>query len=133
MGKWTPEIEQVLLARLLDGEALNAICNDPSITVSESYVRKMANEDAEFGAKYAHARDIGYDCRAERAVENTKTDEAAENPQIARLQFDAERWYLGKMKPKVYGDKQLVGSDPDNPLPSGVTVTFRNATGAEDA
>lgn len=124
MGKWTPEVEEAILERLLDGEALNAICNDPAISVSESYVRKVARDDEEFGTKYARARDIGYDCRGERAVEAAKAESARENPQAARLAFDAERWYLGKMKPKVYGDKTLVGSDPDNPLPAGFQVNL---------
>lgn len=125
--KWTDVLEQVLLDRLLAGEALNAICKDDEIPVSESYVRKRARDDDEFGAKYARAREIGWQCRAEQAVADTKSDDAKTNPQAARLAFDAERWYLGKMLPNVFGDKQLIGSDPENPLPEGFSVTLRRA------
>lgn len=103
--KLVPELEYAILLRLAEGEALNAICSDPKIPVAESTVRKRATEDEDFGARYARARSVGYDCRAERAVERTKTPEARKNPAAARVEFDAERWYLGKMKPLVYGDK----------------------------
>jgi hypothetical protein len=122
--KWNARVEAVILDRLLAGEALNAICRDESIPVCESYVRKKAKEDDAFGAKYTRAREIGWQCRAERVVEDTKTADAKENPQAARLAFDAERWYLGKMLPMVFGDKTLVGSDPDNPLPTGFSVNL---------
>jgi hypothetical protein len=110
MGKivLTPDIEEIILQRLAEGEALNVICADESIPVAESTVRKRAIEDPSFGAKYARAREVGFDCRGERAVEATKTEEAKKNPQAARLIFDAERWYLGKMKPKTFGDRQTV-------------------------
>lgn len=102
MGKRTRQIEDTILERLAEGESLNAICAD--LPISESAVRKWAIEDEGFGAKYARARDVGFDCRAERAVEDAKQ---ASDPQKARLAFDAERWYLGKMKPKAYGDAML--------------------------
>jgi hypothetical protein len=103
--KLTDKVQKTILDRLADGEALNAICADPKIPVAESTVRKRALEDEGFGAKYAHARMIGYLCQGERIVAGTKTEEAKENPQAARLIFDAERWHLSKMLPKVFGDK----------------------------
>lgn len=107
----TPELEDIILDRLSEGEALNAICADPEIPVAESTVRKRAVENEDFGARYVRARSVGYDCRAERAVEKAQK---AEDPQKARLAFDAERWYLGKMKPQTYGDKIDVtsGNEP---------------------
>lgn len=109
--KLTSKIEDIILDRLAEGEALNAICSDPEICVAESTVRKKAVEDEDFGARYTRARSVGYDCRGERAVEKTRGEEAWKNPQAARLEFDAERWYLGKMKPLTYGDKLDLTSD----------------------
>lgn len=100
----TSELEEIILTRLAEGEALNAICKSDDIPVSESAVRKRAVEDEDFGTRYARARSVGYDCRAERAVTEAQ-DMAVKDAQAARVIFDAERWYLGKMKPKVYGDK----------------------------
>jgi hypothetical protein len=82
------------------GESLRAVCKH--LPVTEAAVRQWVVEDEAFASQYARARSIGYDCRAEKAVEDAKE---VEDPQKARLAFDAERWFLGKMKPKVYGDK----------------------------
>lgn len=127
----TPEIEEIILARLAEGDALNAICADESIPVAESTVRKRAIEDEDFGARYARARSIGYDCRAERAVENAR---AADDAQVGRLAFDAERWYLGKMKPKVYGDAmQLRHADADGgKLDLAAVIEARRAKVADE-
>jgi hypothetical protein len=43
-----------------------------------------------------------------------------------KLQVETRLKLLAKWDPKRYGDRQLLGSDPDNPLPAGVTVSFRN-------
>jgi hypothetical protein len=103
----TPAIEEIILDRLAEGDALRVICEREDIPVTEAAVRKRAIEDEDFGARYARAREIGYDCRGERAVEDAK---AAKDAGLARLAFDAERWYLSKMKPKTYGEKVDVTS-----------------------
>lgn len=41
-----------------------------------------------------------------------------------KLRIDTRLKLLAKWDPKRYGDKQLVGSDPDNPLPQGFTVNL---------
>lgn len=115
MTRFSTELETRILERLAEGEALRAICNDVGVPVTESAVRKRAIEVPDFGARYARAREVGYDCRAERAVEDTKSEAAQKNPQAARLRFDAERWYLSKMKPKTYGDKIDISSTEDRP------------------
>ena len=51
------------------------------------------------------ARATGYTVRAEKILETVNT---ATDPQKARLQFDAERWFLGKMCPKKFGDATMI-------------------------
>jgi hypothetical protein len=72
--------------------------------------------------RYARAREAGLDAEADRGMEEALQ---AEDAALGRLALDARKWYLSKLFPKKYGDKQLVGSDPDNPLPAGVSVTFK--------
>lgn len=43
-------------------------------------------------------------------------DERSENPQRSRLQVDTRKWIASKLKPKKYGDKAIIGGDPDNPF-----------------
>lgn len=85
-------------------------------------------DDAQLAATIARAREIGLDHRAEVAVEAAKM---AEDAAKGRLAFDAERWYLSKLYPKRFGDKQLLGSDPDNPLPTSVGVHFIKTNDAD--
>jgi len=117
------QIEE-MLKRMRDGETLTSIASDPRMPSIDTMNRWEAEQD-ERGAAITRARLDGYTTRAEKALADA---EIAEDAAKGRLAFDANRWFLGKMHPKKFGDKQLVGSDPDNPLPSGVTVTFRGAS-----
>lgn len=106
------DLENDILERLSAGESLNAICHgDNPVGVAESTVRKWAVEDADFGARYARARDVGLDCRADRVIEDARK---AKDAGLGRLQFDADRWYLSKMAPKRYGEKPA--GDAENPI-----------------
>lgn len=50
---------------------------------------------------------------------------APEQVQRSRLRVDARKWIASKLKPKKYGDKTIIGGDPDNPIPLSGTVKFR--------
>lgn len=112
---------ELILKRLADGESLNAICKDADMP-AESTVRSWALKDVEgFAAKYAHAREIGYDRLGEEILQiadtpqlgeirTTKADggeevKYADMIEHRRLQVDARKWMLSKMLPKRYGDK----------------------------
>jgi hypothetical protein len=62
----------------------------------------------------------------------TTTARAGDSEWISRsrLRVETRLKLLAKWDPKRYGDKSLLGSDPDNPLPTGVNVTFRNTDAA---
>lgn len=112
-------IERVLLTLAETGN-LSKACRQHE-TTAQSFLRwcDLSPENAE---RYVRAREAGLDAEADRAIEEALT---AEDAALGRLALDARKWYLSKLMPKKYGDKQLVGSDPDNPLPQGVTVTFK--------
>jgi hypothetical protein len=42
----------------------------------------------------------------------------------SKLQIDARKWLLSKLKPGVYGDRQVLAGDPAAPLESRVTVEY---------
>jgi hypothetical protein len=87
-------------------------------------MRWLADDaEAEFREQYARAREAGDDAMAED-IQDIADDKELE-PNDRKVRIDARKWLLAKRQPKKYGDKQLVGSDPENPLPSGVTVTFK--------
>ena len=82
-----------ILRRLEAGESMNAICKVEGIPSRET-IRRWTADNAELAAQIMEARETGFMERAEQAVADAK---AAKDPQLGRLAFDAERWYLGKL------------------------------------
>lgn len=94
-----------MLRRMADGETLTSIASDKRMPSIDTMNRWEADQKSELGAAITRARMQGYTVRAEKIVEGVKT---ATDPQKARLEFDAERWFLGKMHPKLFGDATTV-------------------------
>jgi hypothetical protein len=111
--------EKVLEA-LAESGNLTKACRETGMT-AQSFLR-WCDKAADNAERYVRAREAGLDAEADRAIDEALT---AEDAALGRLALDARKWYLSKLMPKKYGDKQLVGSDPDNPLPAGVQVSFK--------
>ncbi len=108
----TQEIAAEIILRLSAGESLLSICKTEGYP-TDTAVRKRALADPDFGSEYARARDLGLDTRADRVLEIARGVDKDDVPR-ARLEFDAERWYLSKLAPKRYGDATtLKHADPD--------------------
>jgi len=104
---YTPEIAAEICERLAGGESLLSICRDERFP-TDTAVRIWALQDREgFFSEYTRARNMGLDVRAERVLELARGVDKEDVPR-ARLEFDAERWYLSKLAPKVYGDATLL-------------------------
>lgn len=113
--QWSDDQIDEMLNRMREGETLTSIAADARMPS----IQTMANWEAEtsdLGLGITRARELGYTIRAEKALAKAQ---AAEDPAKGRLAFDAERWFLGKMHPKKFGERKLIGSDPENPLPAG--------------
>jgi len=105
---YSSDIAETICARLAAGESLNALCKDDGFP-PESTVRLWVLDDHDgFAAKYARARDIGLDVRAD-AMEAKILAEP--DTQRARLLWDNDRWYLSKLAPKRYGDALNIKGD----------------------
>jgi len=106
-GDYTPEKAARILERLANGEGLHEICRDVDLP-AESTVRSWVVDNRhEFAAQYARARDIGVDCRADRLRDTARAAVGLDGPgvQAMRLVVDTEKWYLGKIAPKKYGER----------------------------
>ncbi len=85
----------------------------------------QAGDDDELVERYTHAREIQADRMAEEIIEiaddatndfmekrgkdgRKKVEFNSENVNRSRLRIDTRKWLAGKLKPKVYGDKQTV-------------------------
>lgn len=113
---FTQQIADEICERLAAGESLRAICRDEHMP-PDSTVREWVIYDTNgFAAQYTRARDSGLDVLAEQVLEisdeapNTLDNGGKDSGDIAhkRLRFDARRWYLSKLAPKRYGDRQAV-------------------------
>lgn len=121
-SKQTPEVKDTICARIADGESLRAISKDEAMPGRRTVLEWLEQDEA-FRAKYARAREAQGDHMDDLILETaTACTEATVGS--SRIKIDAYKWRAAKLRPKVYGDKQLIGSDPDNPLPPGFTVNL---------
>lgn len=65
---------------------------------------RWLQDDAEFREKYTHARELQA-CYKEHQAVQIAMSATPETAQVARLQYDALRWQMSKLHPKVYGEK----------------------------
>ena len=93
-------------------------------------IRNWQDADAAFARAIARAREAGFDQIAMDAL--AIADDKEDDPASRRVRTDVRLKLLAKWDPKRYGDRQLVGSDPDNPLPSGFTVRLVKGVDAGD-
>lgn len=104
--KYTEAVAEEICRRLADGESLNAICKDEKMP-AESTVRSWAiDPDHPIAAKYARAREVGYEKMADELLEIADNLEGGDNRD--RLRVETRKWLLSKVLPKVYGEKSTV-------------------------
>jgi transposase-like protein len=86
------------------------------IGVDQSTITRWLQDESRvaFRTHYAQAREAQADSFADEIVE-TARDESLD-PAARRIRVDALKWAAGKRKPKVYGDRVELASDPDAPL-----------------
>lgn len=124
------------LEALTEFPSVRAVCKQAGMP-SRHTVRRECLRDPAFAEAVLTARTEGFHALAEETLEIAddgtndyydKVTEAgtlrvldAENIQRSRLRVDTRKWLLSKVLPKVYGEKVLLGSDPENPLPSART------------
>lgn len=137
-----------ILERLASGEGLATICRDEGYP-PESTFRYRLIDDAELAARYARARNVGLDHIAEdimqlsdksRVGKKTKTlpdgkveVTTGDMVERTRLQIDARKWLLSKLRPDKYGDRTTLAGDPKAPLATApVTLVIQSIPSPRD-
>lgn len=137
---YSTEIVAEILTRLSEGESLRTIVKDQHMP-AQSTVYEWLLAKPEFSEQYARAREEQADTLADEII--AIADERPElnpiidkNGELIRIELhgayiqwqknrvDARKWVAAKLKPKKYGDKQILSNDPDNPLSVGVSLEF---------
>jgi hypothetical protein len=125
---YSQAIADLICERIADGESLRSICIADDMPNKATVFRWLAAHK-EFSDQYARARETQADTLVDEILD-IADDGWRENGEAIRrsqMRIDARKWMAGKMRPKKYGDKTLLGSDPENPLPEGFKVTLVKA------
>ncbi len=119
-----------LIEWLEEGKTLREFCRQPGRPSYGAFYDWMEEDDA-IASRVARARDIGFEAIAEEALQIANTPvigkrvkESEEGTEVTRedmlghrkLQIETRLKLLACWNPKKYGQKQLLGSDPENPL-----------------
>ena len=97
----TAAVFERICNRIAEGESLLQITKDAKMP-AYSTVRKAIVENDFFAEKYARARTA----QAEHyAAEIIHIADTTDDPNKARLQIDARKWYASKLAPKNFGDR----------------------------
>lgn len=136
---YTMELGDLICERLSDGESLRAICAEEGMPNRSTVFRWVGANDA-FRDQYARAREEQADTLADEIVSisdeectmvradkhpGAKADGEDGNVEVVfdatavarnRLRVDARKWVASKLKPKKYGERQVLAGDPDAPL-----------------
>lgn len=133
--KRTPQMVDEILRRLAAGEPLAVICRDQGMPHPTTW-RDWCHADNSLAIAYAGAREDGEDHLAAQCLEiadnpspglkekldaDGKVIEVSKEDMLGhrKLQIETRLKLLAKWNPKRWGEKALIGSDPDNPLPAG--------------
>jgi hypothetical protein len=130
MGRPTIYSKQVaarILTRIANGESLRQMTREDDMP-GHSTVYEWLLAQPDFADSYARARDEQADTLADEivAIADEPPAEVVDDKGVARTdsgwvtwqknRVDARKWVAAKLKPKKYGDRQIVAGDADNPL-----------------
>lgn len=115
---YSEEIADIILERIMDGESLRSICSADDMP-SRTTVFRWLHKHKDFSDQYARAKEEQAEMFADELVsiadeQETFTKEGGEVAYDAtavarnRLRIDTRKWVVSKLKPKKYGDKQVL-------------------------
>lgn len=128
---YTQDLADRICDQLADGDSLRTVCKE-KWAPSKQTVFKWMRTNAEFLSQYARAKqeaadafieemqDIADDGSNDWMLSNKPNNpgwvENGEAMQRSRLRVDTRKWIASKLKPKKYGDKLELASDPTSPF-----------------
>jgi hypothetical protein len=112
------EEEEVLFSvicnRLAAGTPLMQIVGEGGMP-SWTTFNRWSERSPERIAEYTRARQSFADAIADETMTIADGARTMLDKELARLRIDTRKWYAGKIRPKVYGDKIAIGGADDLP------------------
>lgn len=127
---FTNELADEICERIANGESLRMICREEDKPALSTVFRWLSNDRA-FQDQYAMARDEQAETFADELVSISDEQEYEkveidgvplavkfDSTAVARnrLRVDTRKWVASKLKPKKYGDRQVIAGDPEAPI-----------------
>lgn len=128
---FTPELADLICARLAEGDTLSAVCRDDDMPHRATVYRWLEARE-EFRDRYARACEFRADAWADELLDiaddisrDTIQTENGERPntewiQRAKLRVDTRKWLMAKAAPKKYGERLDVDANLKHGLGSGM-------------
>ena len=125
--KYTEELAATILTRIAEGESLRSITKEEGMP-NHSSVYLWLLQKPDFSDKYARARDEQAETLADEilSIADEPPAEVIDDKGISRTdngwvtwqknRVDARKWVAAKLKPKKYGDRQILAGDAESPL-----------------
>ena len=125
--EYDPAIAAEICTRISCGESLRQICMEERMPVhSTVYLWLLQNK--QFSDNYAKAREEQADTLADeiQAIADEPPAEIVDDKGVSRTdsgwvtwqknRIDARKWVASKLKPKKYGDRQILAGDAESPI-----------------
>jgi hypothetical protein len=142
-SEFTPELADLICARLADGQSLRAICRADEMP-DKSTVFRWLRSNLEFRDQYTRAKEESADALTDEMLEisddatndwmerhnedgsNIGWQVNGEHIQRSRLRIETRKWLASKLKPKKYGDKVALSGDSEgDPIRTMSEITIR--------
>ncbi len=118
---YTEELGNLICDKLTEGISLRKLCMSEEFPAA-STVYVWLDKNPDFADKYTRAREAATEDMLEEILEIA--DHPTLDAQEKRVRIDARKWAMGKLKPKKYGDRQIVdvGNKEGETLKTEVSV-----------
>lgn len=131
---YTKALGELICARIAEGDSLRTIVKDKEMPSASSIIRWLLDETKkEFWTQYEKARNVqaelmfeelldiaddGTNDWVERERQDGSTYTVVDTEVIgrSRLRVDTRKWYLSKVLPKKFGEKQIFSGPNDGPI-----------------
>ena len=112
---YNPEIGDRICEQIALGQSVREICKDPSMP-GMTTLFKWLQGNPDFAKQYAYSRELQGEAMFDRTLDIANEEPATDadgkvdtgDVQMKRLRIDVLKWRAGKLRPKVYGDKQEI-------------------------
>lgn len=101
-----PETLEAVCELLAEGHSLRTIAANRKLFPMEnsaSHLLRWLTDDPARLQRYARAREAAADLLAEEII--AIADDETTDPNSRRVRIEARKWYAGKLRPKVYGER----------------------------